>query len=75
VIRQVIPCAALRGSRLVNPLGFLQENGIVDLGAIEGRLDRWIGEELGQERGAVVAQADAAGFDFLLFGRLVVVVW
>lgn len=72
MIRQIIPRAALRGSRLVNPLGLLQENRVINLGSVEGRLDRWVGDELGEERGAVVAEAHAAGFDFLLRGELVV---
>lgn len=72
MIRQIIPRAALRGRRLVNTLGFLQEDCVVDLGSVEGRLDRWVGDELGEERGAVVAEAHAAGFDFLLRGELVV---
>ena len=73
MIRQIIPRAALRGSRLVNPLGLLQENRVINLGSVEGRLDRWVGDELGEERGAVVAEAHAAGFDFLLLrGELVV---
>lgn len=72
MIRQIVPCAALRGRRLVNPLGFLQENRVVDLRPVEGRLDRWVGDELREERGAVVAEAHAAGFDFLLRGELVV---
>ena len=59
--------------QLVNTLGFLQEDCVVDLGSVEGRLDRWVGDELGEERGAVVAEAHAAGFDFLLLrGELVV---
>jgi hypothetical protein len=68
VIRQVIPGARLWGSGLVNPLGLLQENRIVDLRPVEGRLDGWVVDELGQEGGAVVAEAHAAGFDFLLLG-------
>lgn len=65
--------ARLRASRLVNPLGFLQEDGVVDLGPVEGCLDGWVVDELREEGFAVVAEADAAGFDFLL--RLGISVW
>jgi hypothetical protein len=42
------------------------------LSAVKGRSDGWIVDELRQEGFAVVAEADAAGFDFLLVRGLVV---
>jgi hypothetical protein len=68
MIRPVKLGARLWAGGLVNPLRFLEKDGIVDLSAVEGRLDGWVVDELGQEGGAVVAEAHAAGFDFLLLG-------
>jgi hypothetical protein len=75
VIRPIELGARLRAGGLVNSLRFLQEDGVVDLRAVEGRLDGWVVDELREEGFAVVAEADAAGFDFLLRWGLVVGGW
>jgi len=72
MIRPVKLGARLWAGGLVNPLRFLEKDGIVDLSAVEGRLDGWVVDELRQEGFAVVAEADAAGFDFFLVRGLVV---
>lgn len=72
MIRPVKLRARLWAGRLVDPLRFLQEDGVVDLCAVEGCLDGWVVDELREEGFAVVAEADAAGFDFLLIRGLVV---
>jgi hypothetical protein len=72
MIRPVKLGARLRAGGLVDPLRFLKKDGVVDLSAVERRLDGRVVYELRQEGFAVVAEADAAGFDFLLIRGLVV---
>ena len=68
MVRQVIPCAGLWARGFVNCLRLLQEDGVVDLGSVEGRLDGRIVDELRQEGPPVVAEADAALVDLVLRG-------